>query len=215
MELAPHKQILTVAGNAAGKINRLSHVVFVCRDMDETVWFYRDILGLKIVGTSGKVSQAARDSFDSNESGQARKRIFSRQYFFQLGDGEVIGFYEVPDAPDARAALPLVNWIWPGTSGIPPEKPFGCDHIALNVDTVEDVNWFKERLIAHGTPVFGPVNPKPGSPVMFTHRIYFFDPSGNALEIATQNMSDPMWQQIDETYFFSDTEPVPQLKKGR
>ena len=59
-------------------------------------------------------------------------------------------------------------------------------------------------------PVFGPVEPKEGSPTPFAHRIYFWDPSGNPLEIATPYL-DADGNPFDASVYYMDTEPVPAL----
>lgn len=207
MTLAPH-DILTSKGEAVGKINGFSHMVLVCRDMDATVRFYRDILGLKLIATSGEAAIKARDAEDAKDSklaGEGKKRPFTRQYFFQLPNGEGFGFYEVPDAVDGRETTPLGYWYWPGAEDMPPAKPHKLDHLAFNVPTKEDVKFFMNRLTENGIKFIGPFDARPGGWGHYVHRIYFFDPSGNALEIAT--IGDPGTDSSN----YVDTDPVPAL----
>lgn len=209
MTVAPH-EVLKQRGEAVGRLTGFSHIVFICNDMEETVRFYRDILGLKLLTTSGAAAQAIRDAVDAKLFGTTYKRPFTRQYFFEFPNGDAIGFYEVPGSTDGRETPPLVNWIWPDSKGAPPADPTKIDHIAFNVPTMEDVDWFVDRLKEHGVPVFGPVEPKEGSPTPFMHRIYFWDPSGNALEIATPYV-DANGDPFPADVYYMDTDPVPAL----
>jgi catechol 2,3-dioxygenase-like lactoylglutathione lyase family enzyme len=209
MTAVPH-ELVTSKGEAVGRITGLSHLVFVCQDMDATVRFYRDILGLKVITTSGQKAQKLRDEIDARIYGTSYKREFTRQYFFELPDGTAFGFYEVPGCLDGRETAPLGHWLWPGTGERPPKHPTKIDHLAFNVESTSDVEWFIERLAGHGIDVFGPVMPKEGSPTPFMYRIYFFDPSGNPLEIATPFVDDD-GQPFAPSIYFLDTEPVPAL----
>jgi catechol 2,3-dioxygenase-like lactoylglutathione lyase family enzyme len=203
-------EVVQSKGPAAGRIAGMSHIVFICRDMDETVRFYRDILGLKLISTSGTSTMKQRDAEDAKDSsfaGRNRPRRFTRQYFFQLGNGEGFGFYEVPDAPDGRETTPLPHWYWPGAEDMPPERPHKVDHFAFHVPTKEDVQWYMNRLTEHGIDFIGPFDPRPGSPPRYLHRIYFWDPSGNPLEIAS--MVDESERPDDPRAYFLDSDPVP------
>jgi catechol 2,3-dioxygenase-like lactoylglutathione lyase family enzyme len=213
----PHQQIVASSGPAAGKLSRFNHIVLVCRDMEESVHFYRDILGLKVVGTSGGAAQADRDAADSAAFGQPVKRAFTRQYFFELGNGtDYFSLYEVPDSLDGREVPPLANWLWPGSKGLAPEKLMKLDHLSFNVDSIDDLMWFGEHLKTHGVEIYGPVvavERWATSPSLVPCRIYFYDPSGNPLEISTQNIGMEYWDQLDPSVFLKDTDPVPALFK--
>jgi catechol 2,3-dioxygenase-like lactoylglutathione lyase family enzyme len=209
MSVAP-QEVITSKGEAVGRLTGLSHIVFVCRDMDATVRFYRDILGLKVITTSGQKAQQLRDAIDAKLYGTKYKREFTRQYFFELPNGEAFGFYEVPDSPDGRETPPLGHWLWPGSGETPPKRPTKLDHLSFDVASKEDIDWFIDHLTKNGIEIFGPVMPKEGSPTPFMYRIYFYDPSGNALEIATPFV-DENGQPFDGNIYLLDTEPVPAL----
>jgi catechol 2,3-dioxygenase-like lactoylglutathione lyase family enzyme len=189
----------------------MSHIVFVCQDMDATVRFYRDILGLKVVSTSGEAAMKQRNEADANDAafgGKVYERPFTRQYFFELPNGEGFGFYEVPGGVDGRETTPLGHWYWPGTADMPPKRPHKLDHFAFHVPTKADVLWFVDRLEQHGIDFIGPFEPREGSPTKYTFRIYLWDPSGNPLEIATLVEEQ---EQLPDSAFFLDTEPVPAM----
>jgi catechol 2,3-dioxygenase-like lactoylglutathione lyase family enzyme len=201
-------EIVKEKGEAVGKITGVSHAVFICRDMDATVRFYRDILGLRVISTSGEEAMKKRNAADAADpafGGKQYERPFTRQYFFELPNGEGFGFYEIPNSVDGRTTTPLGHWYWPGTEDMPPRTPHKLDHFAFHVPTLEDVEWFAERLVAHGVEVIGPFAPRAGSPTKYTHRIYFWDPNGIPLEIATQVEGQ---EHFPESAFFLDTKPV-------
>jgi hypothetical protein len=41
--------------------------------------------------------------------------------------------------------------------------------------------------------------------------IYFYDPDGTPLEIATWDFADPTWEQHRDDNYFLDEDPVPSL----
>jgi catechol 2,3-dioxygenase-like lactoylglutathione lyase family enzyme len=102
------------------------HVVLVTADMDATVRFYRDVLGMPLVGTMGN-----------------RKAEFPhRHYFFSIGRGGAIAFFEwkgveLPPRKD---------------SGIPASgRQF--DHISVAVDSDADLDELRARLSDAGADV--------------------------------------------------------------
>ena len=163
-------EYVTSRGEAAGKLLRFSHLVFVTRDMDATVRFYRDVLGFQVAST-----RLADVTFQGE-----RRRV--REYFFEIPCGEAFGFYEIPESPDGRTTAPLTGWFWPGTEDQVVERPHKLDHMAFHVESKEDVDFFCNRLTEHGVPYLGPFVARATG---FTQRIYFYDPSGNPLELAT------------------------------
>jgi catechol 2,3-dioxygenase-like lactoylglutathione lyase family enzyme len=207
-----YKEIVPSKGHAVGKLTRFNHIVLICRDMEESVTFYRDILGLKVVGTSGGASQTERDAADSLAFGKPVRRAFTRQYFFQLGDGELFSLYEVSTAIDGRKQPPLAYWLWPQRDVEVADGFTKLDHLAFNVESIEELEWFAEHLRASGVEVEGPVvatNRWETQPSLVPCRLYFYDPSGNPLEISTQNIGEALWENVLSGAFFKDTDPVP------
>src|SRR6266508_3334601 len=109
-QLTKHQRIVASRGPAAGKITGINHLVLFARDLDQSVRFYRDILGLKIVKTQPRFStnamslrDRARVSTDS-VTGAAAVDLSVRQIYFALGNGELFSLYEAAEAdpcPDA------------------------------------------------------------------------------------------------------------------
>ncbi len=89
--------------------------------------------------------------------------------FFEMTDGSYIAFF---DLGDNEAAVPS------------PNTPAWVNHIALRMNTIEEVVDAKKRLEAAGVDVIGITDHG------FIHSIYFFDPNGIRLELTTENLSD-------------------------
>lgn len=140
-------------GNAA-PINGLHHFAYRCRDAEETRHFYEDILGLPLF------HYIQKDVVPS--TGEYCPYV---HIFFRMTDGSCLAFF---DLGDDIAAEPS------------PNTPAWVNHIALRVDTVEQLETIKTRLEAHGVEVIG----------ITDHRIfksiYFFDPNGIRLELCAQ-----------------------------
>ena len=101
---------------------------------------------------------------------------------------------------------------WPGVAS-PPPIPRKMDHLALNVDTLDDLKAVRQRLVDHGWEVsevlvFGELWPHVNS-------IYTYDPDGLPLEIATFDFGDPKWQERTEADLHIDPTPPPFLAQLR
>ena len=72
--------------------------------------------------------------------------------------------------------------------GRDPNTPAWTQHLALQVDTVDDLLETKARLEADGIEVVGPTDHT------IFKSIYFFDPSGHRLELAANTGTPKMAQ---------------------
>jgi catechol 2,3-dioxygenase-like lactoylglutathione lyase family enzyme len=136
------------------KINGLYHFAFPCRDAEETRVFYEDILGLPLVHCM--MPDAVPSSGES---------IPYAHIFFEMGDGSYVAFFDL------------------GTGEMPkpsPNTPDWVQHFAMEVDDIDTVLGFKQKLEAAGVEVRGLVDHE------FIQSIYFFDPNGLRLEITTR-----------------------------
>ena len=150
----------------------LNHLAFITYDMTKTVRFYRDLLGMTLISGIG------HDGF--------------RHYFFQMGTGQ-IAFFEYDIAkPMAREKF----------HGTPTDKPVGFDHVALTVDSKEDLFALKDRLEVAGIQVTGAVDH--GT----IWSIYFFDPNNIPLEASWDCM------EILEAPAIHDDDPLPVAAEG-
>jgi catechol 2,3-dioxygenase-like lactoylglutathione lyase family enzyme len=170
--------------------------------MDAAVTFYRDLLGLRVVRTNP--SRLLENGIE-----------LGCQYFFALGNEELFSFYEVKDAALPNESIIPGLWPEPGQPLPGPVPPSKLDHLAFDVPTRADLVWFREYLDRNGVTVSEVVERKTGpshpTGTKFVTSIYFFDPDGNAVEIATLDRDDPEWQGYDYTEWFTDDDPAPSL----
>jgi catechol 2,3-dioxygenase-like lactoylglutathione lyase family enzyme len=173
------------------KIKGLYHFAFPCRDAEETRAFYEDLLGLPLVHCM------RADSVPSSGTGSPYAHVF-----FEMGDGSYIAFFDL-----GKGEMPLPS----------PNTPSWVQHLALEVDSIDEVMAAKERLEAGGIEVRGIVDHE------FIKSIYFFDPNGLRLEITTrteepgfvEHAAQTAHQQINEwsrfkkEFYGSASAPVP------
>jgi catechol 2,3-dioxygenase-like lactoylglutathione lyase family enzyme len=143
-----------------GRPNMLSHVAYITHDTSATVRFYTEILGMELVAA------VMDDAIPS--TGDPVPYFHS---FFKMNDGSTVAFFEAPELPPAPAVSHPAYSVF--------------QHLALQVDSVEDVDSWHAWLEANGIDVLGPVNHK------IIYSIYFHDPNGLRLEITTA--LDPTW----------------------
>jgi catechol 2,3-dioxygenase-like lactoylglutathione lyase family enzyme len=213
------KQIVTTKGPAVGKITGINHMVLYTHDMDECVRFYRDLLGMKVVRTVGwfennaaSLNKAAHMS-SGPTVGDGGVKVRARQVFFQIGNGDLVSFYEVRDL-DKRTNASIVSFLWPKSGAQPPQHLQKLDHLAFNVKSREDLLWMRKHLIENGVTVSEPVERNSADiKNRFVISIYFSDPTNNPLEIATLDLDDPGWKGYDYSEWFRDEEPSPALLK--
>ena len=149
---------------AAVPMNGLHHFAYRCRDAEETRHFYEDILGLPLF------HYIRADNVPS--TGEYCPYV---HIFFRMTDGSCLAFFDLGDNVAAESSPNTPQWV---------------NHIALRVDTVEQLEAMKTRLQAHGIDVLGVTD----------HRvfksIYFFDPNGIRLELCAQLA--PLEQMFEE-----------------
>jgi len=138
------------------RLKHIHHMAFRCRDAEQTRWFYEDVLGLPL---------AMAMVFDE-EPGTARK-VDYMHLFFQMGDGNFVAFFDTPDNLDEAMFKPR----------------HGFDlHLAWEVDSLEELQAWRQRLIDAGVSCFGPVDHE------FIHSLYFYDPNGLQCEITIRDV---------------------------
>ena len=139
-------------------IHGLHHFAYRCRDAEETRHFYEDILGLPLA----HVIKA--DTVPS--TGEYCPYV---HVFFEMRDGSYVAFF---DLGDNIAAAPS------------PNTPAWVNHLALKMNSIDEVMAAKKRLEGAGIDVVGITDHG------FVHSIYFFDPNGIRLELTTETLSD-------------------------
>lgn len=136
------------------KINKLYHFAYPARDAEETRAFYEGILGLPLV-----------QFMQSDVVPSTGEQMPYAHFFFEMGDGSYLGFFDL-----GKNEMPQPS----------PNTPDWVQHLALEVDSVEEVEEMKRRLDAAGVESKGVVDHG------FIKSVYFFDPNGLRLEITTR-----------------------------
>ncbi|HEY8606242.1 MAG TPA: VOC family protein [Noviherbaspirillum sp.] len=153
----------TLAATATGQqallpapvpINGLHHFAWRCRDAEETRRFYEDVLGLPLF-------HFIRSDIVPS-TGEYCPYV---HIFFRMTDGSCLAFFDLGDD------------VAPAPS---PNTPAWVNHIAMRVDSVQQLEAMKQRLEGHGIEVLGVTDHR------IFRSIYFFDPNGIRLELSAQ-----------------------------
>ena len=163
---------------SAVRYTGVNHLAMVTDDMDGTIRFWRDFLGMRLVAGLG--------------TGRYR------HYFFEISPQDMIAFFEWPD----------VENIAEKDHGVPVKGPLAFDHVSIGVGSDDDLRELKGRFEAaelwvseiidhgfiHSIYAFDPNNipiefsaPAPGVDVRKTPRMMDRHPSK-----AAQEGSDPV-----------------------
>lgn len=102
------------------KYNGINHLAMATRDMDTTIRFWRDLLGMRLVAGLGKPGY--------------------RHYFFQISDTDLLAFFE----------WSTVEPVAKKDHGAPTTGPFVFDHISFGVETEDDLWKLKDTLSVAG-----------------------------------------------------------------
>jgi catechol 2,3-dioxygenase-like lactoylglutathione lyase family enzyme len=156
----------------------LNHLALITDDMDTTTRFWHGVLGAPLVATVGN------DSF--------------RHYFFDVGNGATVAFFEYQGHPVERFAKP---------AGIPDERAVQFDHVALNLPDEEALLALRQRLLDHGCEVTDVVDHG------LMRSIYFTDPSGIALEASWWVEAPTGRAPTLNDSRYSDPDPVPAVRE--
>ena len=157
----------------------INHLALVTADMDATTRFYHGVLGARLVATIGTPG--------------------FRHYFFEIGEGNTVAFFEYHDAEIERFAKP---------AGVPDPRAMQFDHLSLNVADEHALESLRSRLKSFGCEVTDVVD----HGVM--RSIYFTDPNGIALE-ASWWVTDATGRDADygDRDLFADLEPVAAVRE--
>jgi glyoxylase I family protein len=140
------------------KIQKMHHVAYRCRDAEETRHFYEDLLGLPLVHV-----------IHLEKVPSTGELAPCAHLFFGMADGSSIAFF---DLGDGKASVP------------DPTTPSWLNHLAVEVESMDELLACKKRLQAEGVEVIGPTDHE------FVESIYFFDPNGIRLEITTRTAAE-------------------------
>ena len=102
------------------KYNGINHLAFATPDMDMTIRYWRDLLGMRLVAGIGDQK--------------------FKHYFFELSNTDMVAFFEWPN----------VEKISEKDHGIPVTGPFAFDHVSFGVESNDDLWELKDRIGAAG-----------------------------------------------------------------
>ena len=129
------------------RLGGLHHITAICANLERTVSFYRDLLGMTLL----------KQTTNEDDPG-------SRHFYFGDNDaspGSLITFMEYPHMEEGQVGVGIVH------------------HFALRTGSLEELNAWHAHLTAHGVQSTEPINRT------YYSSIYFRDPDGHIVEIAT------------------------------
>jgi catechol 2,3-dioxygenase-like lactoylglutathione lyase family enzyme len=159
--------------NTEFELRGINHLALVCRDMAETVAWYEDVLGMKLVKTL--------------ELPDGR----GQHFFLDMGNGvDGIAFFWFPDAPDGvrgesiqgRNGMSAIGSMNHVAFDVPPEKmeEYRAKLLDKGVDVTVIIN--HANSLAGGHQPNYDVDADDGD--VFIRSMYFRDPNGTMLEFA-------------------------------
>jgi catechol-2,3-dioxygenase len=95
--------------------------------------------------------------------------------FLDAGNGNVLAFFELPNSPRMGRDTNTPEWV---------------QHIAFEVDSMDELLAAKAKLQSNGIDVLGPTNHG------IFQSIYFFDPNGHRIELAANTHTPEMMAEL-------------------
>jgi catechol 2,3-dioxygenase-like lactoylglutathione lyase family enzyme len=169
------------------RFNGVNHLAMATGDMDRTIRFWRDLLGMRLVAGLGQPGY--------------------RHYFFQISDRDLIAFFEWSG----------IEPVSKKEHGRPVKGPFIFDHVSFGVESEDDLWELKDKLEAAGFHVSDAIDhgfihsiyayDPNGIPIEFSHNVEGIDirkepqmrdqvPSGVTLEGAEPQRE--VWPKVEK-----------------
>ncbi|MBI4300366.1 MAG: VOC family protein [Chloroflexi bacterium] len=172
------------------RLNGVNHLAMATGDMDQTIRFWRDLLGMRLVAGLGQPGY--------------------RHYFFQISDYDLLAFFEWPGVKSVEHKI----------HGKPVRGPFIFDHVSFGVEAEDDLWELKDKLEAAGFNVSDVVDhgfihsiytyDPNGMPIEFSHNVPGLDMRKEpqmrdaAPSSVTQEGPEPQWEKWPQV-----TRPTP------
>jgi catechol 2,3-dioxygenase-like lactoylglutathione lyase family enzyme len=112
------------------KYTGIHHLAMITDDMDKTIRFWRDLLGMRMLAATGDGT--------------------NRQYYFEISENNIISFFEWPQAANPEEK----------DHGVPTKEPLAFDHVAIGVaddeallsvkKNLEDAGFWVSHVVDHG-----------------------------------------------------------------
>jgi len=201
------KQSVSGGQSVAPILNGVNHLVIACSDMERSLKFYCGVLGMKVKCASGPSADDWANRGNTPPGPDGRVRANKRFYWLEMANGDVLALLEFPDM-DTSAPPTYFGHLWP--QGRPSNNtPGGTDHIAFNVNTLEEQKAMRQQLIDQNIPC-SEITWAPGPTAVSS--VWLYDPDGNAIEIATWNFGGSEWSDRTEEFWYTDQD-MPQCFK--
>ena len=142
----------------------IHHVAYRCINAKQTMEFYRDVLNMEFM------LAIAENEVPSTKAPDPYMHIF-----MDAGRNNVLAFFELPNSPEMGRDEKTPEWV---------------QHIAFQVESMEDLLAAKERLEAANIDVLGPTDHT------IFKSIYFFDPNGHRIELAANTAKPGMLAEL-------------------
>jgi catechol 2,3-dioxygenase-like lactoylglutathione lyase family enzyme len=156
----------------------LNHLALITDDLETTTRFWHGVLGAPLVATIGT------ETF--------------RHYFFDVGHGATVAFFEYRGHPVHRFAKP---------AGVPDKRAVQFDHVSLNLPDEAALLVLRQRLLDHSCEVTEVVDHG------LMQSIYFTDPNGIALEASWWADNPTGRPPAPDDGRYSDPDPIPAVRE--
>lgn len=140
------------------RINGVHHLAVNTADIKAQIEFFSDVLGAELVGIFWM--HGVEGAYHA---------------FCRLNDHCSISFVELPQNHEIESTIGLTH----AGTGAGPSAPGTMQHLAFNVDTVEELLAMRDRIRSKGVNVMGHIDHG------LCQSIYFAGPEGLTLEVAT------------------------------
>lgn len=155
------------------KIKTISHIGFNCKNIEESIRFYSDLLGCKKKFTLTYDALADCIAMEAKQAGKKeplylkamRKKMAGIVWcvYLELTPGSFIELFNIPGAKRKR---------------IPGPKDLNYTHYSLEV---EDLKQFRDQIIVKGGRQY--IDAEPNQSVDHTWQMWMHDPDDNKFEI--------------------------------
>ena len=156
------------------KFRSVNHLAMVTNDMEKTVRFYRDVLGMPLVGAVGNHS----------------REYPYRHYFFEIGPNTTMAFFEWPGMVEE----------FHKPAGQPFQGKLQFDHVSFDVETEDELLELQEQLERVGVEVTQVIDHKFIHSIYFTDpngialeaSVWITNPTGHEPDYSNPNIfQDP------------------------
>lgn len=148
------------------------HVALRCKDAQETVEFYTNILGMRLTIATREVGHRDTGAADFIH------------VFLETRDGNFVAFFDVPSLPMTGARM---------------EAPFGSPKFRFQVDSPAIVDQIRQRIELYGTPVERPVLRGPFKAISFRDpNGYSLEIMSSGESVVDTSPGDDAWDILGE-----------------